>query len=313
MSAATVSAPKTATCNVTFGTNWILIENQDTKNSKRLDIGLGGNWNDYKGDEAVLIAKLRDDKAESSEMELTATEMKLFVRLCDFRKPVQVKEESARKIAERVTRNVTGNVEQQVNGLKNVIDGIPEEYTSLGYDIPEGTLPNPSWLLWRFGFRRLLSSWVLPSRNLNHPVIQNLLREWDAHGIEWDTVRYHPEEMGRIKEMAQKRLDKMIREVHTSLITTIIKADNQLKLIQEDMEKTAADADKADESRDNKVRAIIKKAGERMAAALECAELFDLNESVTDLLKGLKEAIESQRTTFNESMAIKGRKLCPKV
>lgn len=202
--------------------------------------------------------------------------------------------------------------EHRISHLQNVVTACDESYWMLQYDIPEvknDDCPNPSALLWRYGFRSTKSVWILPERNLKAQEVVDLLALWTAHKIKVRVWKYDAEEVSKIKDAAREELEDEIRRAHTSLIESIGSADKQLKeALEIEGPMTPNSVDKAEEYRDNRVRATIRIAAEALDRAIACAQLFDQTENVNDLLEALRETVNSHKNSFNVKMYAKNRK-----
>jgi hypothetical protein len=121
--------------------------------------------------------------------------------------------------------------------------------------------------------------------------------------------------MGKIRDLAQKRLDDELRSLHTSLIERINRADAALAEAQAGMEARVAageevtlnEQERLEARRDNAVRAMLRDASEKFAACLECAERFDMSMEDNDLFAAYRAAIAAHRTAFNARMQAEGR------
>jgi hypothetical protein len=235
--------------------------------------------------------------------------------------------------------------EARVDQLRRVATDVQTaSYTLVIYDIKdhqETVCPNPSWRItmrdepandeaigerwtfpgmWRMGFRMNLSCWAVDSRLLpggedENPALARLFTHWDRHGVDFHCFRFHEEDMGKIRELAQKRLDDELRSLHTSLIERINRADAALAEAQAGMEAravlgeevTLTEQERAESRRDNAVRAMLRDASEKFAACLECAERFDMSMEDNDLFAAYREAIAAHRIAFNARMVREGR------
>lgn len=203
------------------------------------------------------------------------------------------------------------------------------ELVALTYDIPDclkRECPNPSWLLWFFGFRFNKSCWYLPRASLETRCMKNLLSQWaqypntsttdEPNGVECDIIRQHPEEMAKIRKIARNRLERRIREIHTSLITRLDDADKRLQEAQKAHEQsrlnntppTTQEEARAILQRDGSVRNTIRSASDDLDAAISCASLFDDSEEIKDLLNGLRHAIRSHKNAQNAILEARGVK-----
>ncbi len=208
----------------------------------------------------------------------------------------------------RATRLITSSsgqdeVERQLNSLQASVDLAKEGYHMVIYDIPQNLskqCPNPSWIFWKFAFRLNLSCWVFTTKGLNSSTIQEVFSHWhDYPDVHVHVIQYHDNAIAQIKEIAQQKLDEMIREVHTSMITTIDSADDQFKALEavaakEGIVWSAYERDRKESYRESRIRAAIKSAGHKLNCAIECAERFDQGMNVRQVLHGLRAAIASQ-------------------
>jgi hypothetical protein len=196
-------------------------------------------------------------------------------------------------------------VEIRVDALQRAVKGTESGFYMVIYDIPvkmNKQCPNPSHIFWRYGFRLNDSCWVFTGKGLNTNCVQSELRLWQQHKIATFIIRYHDDEVAQIRAIAQIKLEEEIRRVHTSLITTIDRADQQLKDALVEVSCVTPEArDEAQKKRDLAVRARINTATEALDAAISCAEHFDTSESVSELLRGLRMAVRSRAITFNHS------------
>jgi hypothetical protein len=196
-----------------------------------------------------------------------------------------------------------------LRGLDNIHKAVNEQMWDLTYDIPSALneqVPNPSPVLWRFGFRKELSVWVLPQKSLDSPVIQELLSFWEAHGVKTHLVRYHPDDFQLVRDMAYDALRKEVQRVHASLIERLESASKALDAARAELDKdsegkhtTHADYDRVEKRHDNARRAIINAAAKSLNASIDCARAFDATEAVDDLLQALQHAVRSEALAFN--------------
>lgn len=224
-------------------------------------------------------------------------------------------------IAGHRSSRVDGNIESlreevRIEQLSKTIESCKGELSMLIYDIPSSKnqeCPNPSSLLWWYGFRLNKSCWVLPEKGLNSSKVQNLLSHWKQHGIEVHIIPYAEHALAQIRAIARTKLEEEIRRVHTSLITRIASASDRLQEAMTELEAqedtTQKERDLVASKRDNEVRAILEKSAEGLKASIACAEAFDETETVSDLIKGLRQAIRSEQATFNALMRQKQSKM----
>lgn len=328
-----------------FDWEWVTIENISTGNSMTLDLkGKGINPKRFTGAWSEVWSFLQNQE-NGQVVEMDARQLNTYKRMCEFVPPSDAAVKEAKTTIMDVVNNEVGKVsvrtaEERIAGLRKVIEKVNDDvYVIFRYDIPSDVATAkfdhkadhyPCPTLWRHGFRDTLSVWIMPSKQVEHPRIQNLIQGWRDYNnhpertgkpIKFRTVAISESEMNQIREMAVESLDEYIRELHTALITNIIAADERLKKqqdtfnkdIEEGREVTQKQMDTAESTRDNAVRAMLKRKGEELNSAIASAELFDVTESVDDLLNGLRSALRSQVETFNERAAIRGVKLAPTV
>lgn len=231
------------------------------------------------------------------------------------------------------------HAERKINSLvKTCNDLQDEDFWYLTYDIPtkmNDSCPNPSWPiriwpkdalhrsqswifpgLWRFGARLNLSCWCIPDKKLQHSKMQKLISHWRDHGIKVRLVRYHPEDRNEVRRIVYEELCEEVQRLHQAFITKLFNASDRLKKLESEMDLKEAsggvvsrkDRDDAQSTRDNSIRATIKRAGEELNAAIESAKLFDAFEKISDLLDGFRKVIKAETSTFNAEMARKSGK-----
>ncbi len=230
-------------------------------------------------------------------------------------------ESLARTLGRGVTMLTTASAEQRIAGLQQVVDSASKDFVLLIYDIPQALAsecPNPSYLLWKYGARINLSCWFMPAESLERDDIKRMLTRWkryttyvDDHGVTQTGVTcfvipQDPMQRNAIRGIALLNLDEEIRRQHTSLIECLNNADLALKAAQDAEDATERSRSAAQGKRDNAQRAKLKKANDEMAAAIRCAEAFDMTMEVKDLLEGLRHAISARREAFNAEMVSKG-------
>jgi hypothetical protein len=92
------------------------------------------------------------------------------------------------------------------------------------------------------------------------------------------------------------------------LIQAIATADENLQKAIAAEKVTARQVELADSKRDNHVRGAIKRVATTLDSVIASAELFDQTENVADLIRTTREAIRTQRDSFNILMRQKGSK-----
>ena len=154
-------------------------------------------------------------------------------------------------IAARLDNHVGRRAAGQLEAAQEVVKKIETETLwMLQYDIPkvlDKACPNPSWLLWRHGFRLTDSCWILPDSGLKSPLVQELLEHWERFPeLEHYLFDYSERCKQGVLAAARKKLEEEIRRCHTKLIKDIIKADAYLEKAEKAWhdDPTAGDADK---------------------------------------------------------------------
>jgi len=208
--------------------------------------------------------------------------------------------------------NGTTYAEQRITGLENVIEQLKhEELYMFQYDIAtvkNKDCPNPSSLLWHFGFRMTLSVWVMPQSSIDHPVIQGLMAHWSEYEVTQYVIPYAERATSQIRKIAEIKLAEQIMEQHTSFIERLGSANDRLEAAIKALEEceataTADDYEKIEAKRCNEIRLVIKSSIDKLNAAVDCARLFDDGGKTADLFAGLKALIASETLSFNAEMA----------
>lgn len=216
------------------------------------------------------------------------------------------------EITSRATSSGLDATEVKVNSLDRAIKQMSKQYTYLQYDIPsvlDGECPNPSWILWRYGFRMTKSCWALPIENMEKTEIAELLAHWDKYPtVKVRIAKFDKDEMEKIRGWAQEELRTALVEIHTSFMEALAKADENFQEIMQTEGATPRQIELADNKHDSDIRKAIRLAAVRLDSLVKSAELYDQTENVQDLLKMNREAIVMQRDTFNLLMRQKGGK-----
>jgi hypothetical protein len=196
--------------------------------------------------------------------------------------------------------------EQNVSRMENALRRMHGDIWMLIYDIPavlNSECPNPSGLLWHYGFRLNKSCWVVPQDGLNSSPVQKLLNHWSKYSIEVHLIRYHPDEVKNIKDKCRTKLEEEIRKQHTSLIKRLDNASKRLEEARKELDPTihTNEVEQVESKYANDVRLIMRDSIDAFQAALDCARMFDETENTKDLFKALKNVIKSEALTFNAS------------
>jgi hypothetical protein len=219
-----------------------------------------------------------------------------------------------------VAVKAVGSVDEmgtRIKALQKASQQAEDGFVMLIYDIPsvmDDLCPNPSPKLWRVGFRLNDSCWVLPTKNLEHGIVTDLLTLWhsaelNGRKVKTYTIEYAESQNEKVREIAREKLSEEIVRIHTSLITRLDSAAKRLDAAREELRSSPlwneADEDKLECKRGNEVRAIIRQSATLLESAIECAQTFDETENVADLLNALRDAIRSERDAFNAEMRLK--------
>jgi hypothetical protein len=235
-------------------------------------------------------------------------------------------EKADKQVQDNTNKVVESNFEQRIHGtgelseernitrLEKSVELLKGEIFNLIYDIPtvkNEVCPNPSHILWHYGFRLNLSCWVLPKKSMEAPRIRKLLAHWREHNIETFIIPFAEYAVAQIRQIAVDKLQAEIIRAHTSLIERIDAASQRLREAEIEMDKREQqnkesvswkERELADKARHNQVRAIIRQANDNMLACLDCARAFDETEKVRDLLNALRKAVETQALLFNSNI-----------
>jgi hypothetical protein len=206
-----------------------------------------------------------------------------------------------------------GEALSQANGVEKMAASVETlkgtKFAMLVYDIPthkNDVCPNPSGLLWKHGFRMNLSCWVMPMDRLTHPDVTELLNLWTANGIVNHVVEYAESQNEKIRAIAQTKLEEEIRRLHTSLIETLGNATDAYNAAVAQLEAenllTPKAEDIANSRRISRWKQILKESGERLNAAVACAELFDDTMNLSDLIESVRAAVDSAMRTNTARM-----------
>lgn len=320
---ATMTAAKTITFRASCGQDTVTIKNVSGEKSLTLNIP------------RVRSAKLTPDQRSiavavcglmaGEEIALTRPQMELLVAVreassvaLDTAKATVIDTAAGLDRRTKGSYRSTGDAdvaEARINRAEAVINEVLADKVSMMiYDIPE-TLnkqcPNPSALLWRYGFRLNKSCWVMPQKSLDSAEVQSLLSHWQSYKIECHVIPYSEEAMGQIRDIARNKLSEEITRVHTALITRIGNASERYEELRRNLmgdHATAKAYEDAERAKDNAVRAILKTSAEALDGACACAERFDETMHVSHLIAGLRAAIRAEVATFNEGARVKGAK-----
>jgi hypothetical protein len=166
----------------------------------------------------------------------------------------------------------------------------------LTYDIPsDSTVPNPSVRLRWFAIRVNLSCWVVPEFMMTRPEYEEIVNEFADNDINYHTIRFDLAEEEKIRTIAVQALEKETADIHGSLIKSLDDATAAYELARESSplftEEEEGDALKAKHKR---AGLALRRAEERLNAAVEAAKKFDETMELVDLFDGLRKAISAE-------------------
>lgn len=191
--------------------------------------------------------------------------------------------------------------EEVIKRLESVIEKADGGMWMLIYDIPtekNEDCPNPSSLLWAYGFRLNLSCWVLPTQSLRSGQVQSLLGWWEANRIETHLIPYAKEAIEQIKKIAQTKIEERITAIRTSLLERILNATDRLNEMRGELDAIRPDVNeyvRAEQTAEANYRGTIRMAETGFLAVQECARLFEEIDNVSELLKLLRKTIEAEK------------------
>lgn len=262
---------------------------------------------------------------------------------CPAPKTAALLNQTAEKTAEAVAvivgkhAKAVDATEKKVRNLDGVVKVLGGRVYTVNYYIPiclNKLIPNPARIFARHGYSLDGSNKLLTEEGLNHPDIQEVFAFWNDFNrkqlenapalpeganpllyasppvVEFWITENTPEQMAAMRETSRNALARAIREVHTSLITSIDNASETLKKAQEEMgpEPTEKEAAAADDKCNGNIRQAIRAACEKFESCLKGAEMFDDSGSLDDLFDALRDSIQTQAAAANAVLAAKGRK-----
>jgi hypothetical protein len=328
-------------CKVTFTDNTIEIKNLNGGSVEIDSWDVPESWDWFTEEEMDLIRKLTEDRESPYVDNLSNKDMLAFKKIhdrvqeylksqgkgsntADDQPPNPIREDQGltpRIVNREIRKNVSfaDDAETRINGHRKVVEESGNSYFLLWYYINSlSSLQNPSSVLWNHGFRFDGSCWVIPESHIQHWQIKEFTDEWDSRRknvlpngkveVDYCIIRQPDEYKSMFRSRAQKALDAEIRRAHQSFIDCCNKVAKELQEIeaQEDLSKKARE--RAEAKQDNTERARIREARKELEYCLQCALAFDMTESVSDLISGLRAAIRAQTELFNDRMEEKGSK-----
>lgn len=233
-------------------------------------------------------------------------------------------------VSRQAAKEVEGvdDLERGVDHRRKMIDALEGDLWRVNYYIPtalEGEGEHPSKVFHRHAVSLDGSNWVFTDRELKHPEVQVLIREWEkvqpvrvrtAAGyvrtvaVEFWVEKYHPEEVEKALQRARNALHNHLIDVHTSLIERIAGASDRLREAQEKLppEATEQERKRPQEAHYSALRGALRDATEAFRAALLAAEAFDERENLSDLFEGVRAAIRAEALAANAILRDAGRK-----
>jgi hypothetical protein len=214
-------------------------------------------------------------------------------------------------------------VERRVNTLEKVSQGDFGRVYMLIYDIPSppapgladtphgkrmkqvaDACPNPSWTLWRFGFRLNLSCWVLPEKSLNAVTVQRLLAHWRQFPeVETHVIEYHPDAVAQIKAIASKKLMEEAGKLCESLMERTLASKMQWDKLEAEA-KTFQQSERAKVLFGQQVKDILREVMKHHNILLECVQLWEDDGQCRTALAGLKQAARGEEVWYNAQAAL---------
>lgn len=229
---------------------------------------------------------------------------------------MELGQEAVETIAERTVARSLKSKFGELRSLERAVETLTGEQAiwQLVYDIPSNskTVPNPSGIFWRYGFRFTESVWIFTKQSLESSAVQKFLT--DMREAQKTDPRHEthvtPIDRGatdQMRDLAWQRLAKRLQEVHTSLIQKLANANETLEKAEKEFsERTAQkgtvswkERQVVTAKRDNAVRAMIKKAAQDLRDAVGCAQRFDATEKVADVIEATRRAIIAETKAFN--------------
>ena len=304
--ATTASTTKTALCLV--GCNGLTVTVKSIKTGKAVKVTFPSP--------TPLYHRLTEDVGVMDcEMQVSHDDMRAILTMSQDEILQKREDMTLRKIDRLTSVHMprTGTPEErEIKYLQKVASKCTEKLYQFGYDITGRKVPNPAAILHGIGLIHLLESgWIARESDLRLPEMQDLIQYWDTEGIDYDIIPQGEEARTILLTKAQQRLDKRIRQLHTSLIQRIASANDRYEEAMHQEAITPNEAEQADSYRDNTIRSILKGCGEALNASISCAEKFDTTMEVQDLLDALRAAIQSEAQAFNALMLRKGSKPAP--
>lgn len=293
--------------------------------------------------ELELVGQVRDAGHGSGRLTLTLAQMQSLVALRDKvsrmgaesspapgstastpRATTAAARATVEKVEARVAAHEHGrSAEAEVRAVERLqasVATLHGDLWTLEYDIPDDKLDfvaNPSGWMWRFGFRRQLSCWVLPAKSLESGLVQEFIESCRQHGVTVDLFRTHPEELGIMQAIAHRRLAAEVRRMHASFLTKLENSCSTYEEARDALDASAKetpglvssrDYDVIERNRDNKNRGHLKKAASDIEMAIACARLFDASEEIEDLIKAFRAVAQAENSAFNARVRACGGK-----
>jgi hypothetical protein len=209
----------------------------------------------------------------------------------------------------------------RVERLDDAVKLMNEPLYAVTYDIPKhlnDECPNPSDVLWKYGFRFNKSCWILPKRSVESPAVQALFARWDKfprtgmvridgqlvpNGVEYHVLKQDAETYATYRRIARERLREEMQRCQTVLMEGISAAEQRYRDAVAEIEACEAPAPAALETaaqrRDNRTRNVIENAGKALDNLVACLRTFDETEAVADLTAAMRAAIAAQAAAFN--------------
>lgn len=217
-------------------------------------------------------------------------------------------------------KDALGRQQQALERQQEAVNRLSgQEISMLVYDIPSSMnseCPNPSWLLWRYGFRLNLSCWVLPESSLREPEVVELLDHWKQYPeVEVHIVPYAEKALSKIRAIARRKLEQEIMDLRQSFM---VRLDNLAATMDDLRQQLAAsessgekDWDKLGQKERNQRRAVIREAVECLGSLMSCARIFEEEESLGVVFDAARSLVNAEAKTFNATASREGFKPAP--
>lgn len=224
-----------------------------------------------------------------------------------------------------------GTPEGELQAAERNCHIVDQQFYMLIYDIPtihNDEVPNPSWLLWKYGFRLNLSCWVLPESSMKRQVIKNLRNYWDAQPTKFEKIKgrmkaqrvkhyvipYAESARADIMAIAQEKLMEEIDRANEALQDRMAAAEKRYKDAEKALEAravkygrklTATEVDGIEYQKRLNCQAALRDAKQALDSCMECVCLFEMGEckEIKQLIEALQSGIKANEATIKAMVA----------